>query len=267
MGHWTDKFDERDVVYRAAAAAPAELPAEDVSMKNALFAVGPLFQYKRGTCVLQVASLACKLVWEERYGMGKDTPTLSRRAGYYVARSLSGDQHLDDGCYPRFAMQALDDMGFTTEDTVPYDEDLINDPLPAYAYSDMIGQEHVLRYKRIIEGTSAIEDYKHAITMTRRPVGLAIDVVPSFDEYQGGVWMPRNGERSRGSHYIMAIGYSDRLRAFLCTQSWEGFGIVENGCPMIWVSYDVVAQGYARDSYVIYPSALPSSLNTNKVIL
>lgn len=258
LGHYPDRPDIRDRIMVGYGKTPSEY-----SLAHLVKRVGPLFQVRAGTCVAQVLAQAMRVVWENRHRLGKATPVPARRGVYYAARSLSGDQHLDDGCQPRFAMSSLNDMGFTLEsgpDALPYDEEKINDPIPVSSFHGMADQVGVLQYRRIIEGPSAVDLMKQALYEQQRPIPLAIQVVTSFDEYEGGVWMPKDSERSRGGHYILVIGYSDEKGAFLFTNSWEGFGIVEEGCSFGWMSYDMIERRKVSDVYVVYPSALPSSI-------
>ncbi len=265
LGHWDSPPDERDVPFKSAVRNSASLPSESTVLVSAYKDVGPLFQYKAGTCVVQVIAGGTRTLWGLRYGLGKGTPTPARRGMYYGARALSGNQHSDDGCFPRLAFQAFDDDGFSMEEStddakgLPYDENKINDPIPAYAIRGAEDQAHVVRYSGIKSGLSlTVEQMKAALANSFVPVGFAIDVVTSFDNYRDGVWNPKDGETSRGGHYIMALGYSDALQAFLCANSWESFGIQDAGCSFIWVSYDVFRRGKARDIFAFDVAQLPS---------
>lgn len=265
LGYFPDDYDVRDRKFGVGAARAANLP-DRFSHIETIKEVGPLFQYKRGTCVIQVIAQAIRAVWQTRHQMGRQTPVPSRRGGYYLARAKDGNQHSDDGCKPRYAMEAFNEIGFTTEDSLPYDEDKINDTLPASTFSDMADQEVVMQYRRILEGDDSVEQVKEALSDHRRLVGFAVDVVPSFDEYEGGVWSPLRNERSRGGHYLLAVGYDDRLGAFQFVNSWDGWGVRDGDVPVGWMSYDVLLRKLARDCYAIYPGRLPSHLNQNVIL-
>lgn len=270
LGYRQDAFDPRDKVFVSASVGAAQLSALPAvfSMREAAHAVKPIKQVKSESCVLQVFALATAMVWHERYGMGKNTPVLSRRAASYLARSKHGEQHENVGTYPRIAAAAITGMGFTTEDICPFDEDLITEPLDADVLAAMTDQERVFQYRRIWFGETfaeALVQAKSALALQRRPIGIAIPVVDSFDRYENGVWRPSSSQGARGWHYLTIIGYDDELQAFECVNSWWNHGIVEEDLSIVYIGYRE-AIDLATDPLVIYPSALPSHLNANQNI-
>lgn len=263
LGYKEDPPDPRDVMYGAGASVGVTSLPNAFSLLHLLAAVGPLWQTTSESCVIQVAATCCRIVWEDRYGMGKATPVPSRRAAYYIARATVGEQHENVGTYPRLSFPALNKAGWTTEDILPFDEDKILDPLPAHVYRTMVDQENMLQYKRIVDGGSGVEEIKHSIAASKRPVGVALPVVGSFDNYTNGIFNPKGDAAARGWHYCTIIGYDDDLQAFLCSNSWQGHGIQEAGLSLFWISYESVAN-VCRDKYALFPSKLPSHLNQNQ---
>ncbi len=264
LGYKPDPPDSRDVLYGVGASVGSAKLPEEFSLAHLHESVGGLWQTISESCVIQVAANACRLTWEDRYGMGKDTPVPARLAAYYIARAAVGDQHVNTGTFPRFAFAALSQAGFTTEDVLPFDEARINFPIPASVTRTMVDQEGALQYKRIVDGEGCIEEMKHACAVSKRGTGIAIPVNDEFDDYDGGVFNPTSAVRGvRGWHYVLVLGYSDEKQAFLCANSWQGHGIQRNGCSYCWVSYAAV-QSICQDRYTLFPSKLPSHLNLNQ---
>lgn len=146
---------------------------------------------------------------------------------YWFARreAVTSDDAIQDiGSDPDSMIQALADFGSCALDQAPFVEADVNQRPPDAAL--IAAQKMRATLSPIIATGSALYDaIRHVIQVERKPVLIALEVVPDFDNCPGGVVDDPSG-RSRGGHANCIFGFSDE--GLLDANSW-GLGWGNNG--------------------------------------
>ena len=208
-------------------------------------------QGRLGSCVAQsVAGLAEYL---ERMTHGRHID-VSRLFLYYIAREMDGISG-DKGSRIRTCMKGLRIFGSPPEHHWPYvTADFDKEP-SAFAFGYGQALQATAYYRLDQPGRSRSDLLK----LTKRFVAMMRPVAFGFstfrDERDTGFFpFPKIGERPRGGHAVMCVGYDDnkdihgRRGALLIRNSWgEGWG--EGGYG--WLPYDYVRYWLAHDFWIL----------------
>lgn len=205
LGCIPDKFDPRDLLYRAPIA-PANLPKSAVLDKSKQ---PVLDQGQLGACV---AHGTCGAVLFRQPDF-----MLSRLWLYYNARKLEGTTHEDAGCEIRDAVKVLVSKGAPPETDWPYDISKFAKRPPAKATNDA-KKEVILKYERIATPQDA-----RACIASGSPYIVGFTLFESFESDEvaktGMVPMPKEGERIIGGHCVLGFGYDETHDEYL--NSWS----------------------------------------------
>lgn len=142
------------------------------------------------------------------------SPIGAPRFSYWNARryDVASDADVSDsGIDPDSMIRALADFGSCIEQDCPYTDDPsgINERPGAMAYQN--GQKIVCQMQPIFEtGQPLVDAVKHALSVERSPVFLAIQVTPAYDNATdtNGVADDPFGE-PRGGHAICCYGWDN----------------------------------------------------------
>ncbi len=179
---------------------------------------------------------------------------VSRMFIYYNGRYLgvNGDQSAigDDGSYIQKAIEGLKEYGACSENTYPFDIDLVNDEPHQQAYEEAAQ----FKVQDMAVVPTDLYTWKHCLA-EGHPIIFAINLYKSFDKQRkkGVVPMPSDKEASRESHSghaMLAVGYSDKDKVFIVRNSWgEEWG--DKGYCYIPYDYLVNPKFNDGDSWII----------------
>jgi C1A family cysteine protease len=203
----------------------------------------PYNQGRTNTCVAQ--SLAGAIEYFMLRGMVNTHFTPSRLFIYWVGRQESGiSTSKDIGMTIRGGMKGVVKRGVPKEERWPWDESNVNVEPPITAYSNAAATL-IARYERLPVSVEAI---KHAL-QREIPVIAGFKVYSSYYSYytytKGFIPLPKEGERWRGGHAVVIVGYSDDLGHFIFRNSYgprwgdKGYG---------YLPYDYVDRKFMGDS-------------------
>ncbi|MET2830920.1 C1 family peptidase [Mesorhizobium shangrilense] len=99
-----------------------------------------------------------------------------------------------------------------------------------------------------------IDDVKGRLAQGE-PVILSLQVLPSFENYRGGVYELSSTSSEAANHGVVAIGYDDRRQALHIINSW-GRKWGERG--FMWLSYDAYAK-MAEEAVVLHVAGFKPS--------
>lgn len=205
-----DQPDQRD---RRLSLAPAAFPPY-IDLRSGLPAVYD--QGNLGCCVYNAIGAAVEF---DHWKQGIPAFPISRLFGYYIARELDGTVDSDSGISPRDGFKVLATNGMCHETLWPYDIEEFAIMPSAAAFRDAV-QHRALSYWSLSQDLMSLR----ACLVARYPFLFGFSVYESFESDQvaasGIVPMPSPDERMAGGHCCLAIGYNEKLRAFLCRNSW-----------------------------------------------
>jgi C1A family cysteine protease len=170
----------------------------------------------------------------------------------------------DSGAFIRSAMGALVMFGVPPEDHWPYDAARFDEEPPAFCYA-YAQNFQAIKYLRLDPPELSPEQVVHEVKTylsNQFPVMFGFTVYSSIDQADddGSIPMPTTGERRRGGHAVMAVGYDDSVSiknadsqapvngAFKIRNSWgrrwgqDGYG---------WLPYEYAASGLAQDWWTL----------------
>lgn len=152
--------------------------------------------------------------------LGEEAYDVSRLFIYYNGRAVDGVEHEDEGSVIGSLIESLKEHGACSEETWPFDGELVNEQPNDEAYQEASGF--------LIEDTAVVptrlDAWKNALA-EGYPIIFGISLFRSFDNQRrpGLVPMPSPRESSReshGGHAMLAVGYSDADRVFIVRNSW-----------------------------------------------
>jgi len=157
-----------------------------------------------------------------------DMFTPSRLFIYYNARKIRGIEKQDEGAVIRDAFKSINNEGVVSEQRKylgtpkgywPFDPMKVNvKPDPEF-YQKALDHQ-VIEYNRIPQ---ALDQLKGCLAQGY-PFVFGFQVYESFysddTENSGIAHLPKPGERYMGGHAVVAVGYSDADKRFLCVNSW-----------------------------------------------
>lgn len=208
-------------------------------------------QGRLGSCTAQ--AVAGLVEYLERRIFRRHTD-VSRLFLYKVARQLDGFVG-DTGAYIRTAMKGLFLFGAPPERFWPYNvAEFDADPSAfVYAYGQSLQSISYYRVDQPNRSAGDVLKFTKALVAGFRPVVLGFRVY-GVDNAKGEFPFPESGERPRGGHAVMVVGYDDNRvignyrGALLVRNSW-GTGWGEGGYG--WLPYEYVLRRLASDFWTL----------------
>jgi C1A family cysteine protease len=140
----------------------------------------------------------------------------SRFFNYYNYRKDYADINEDSGASMRDGIKMYVKYGVPPEPEWPYEPKNFAVEPPAEAYNHAL-KHQAIEYRRIDQDLTA---FKSCLAAGNTFVG-GIMIYESFMKSKGGIIpMPRKGEKVQGGHAIEVIGYNDKIKSFICKNSW-----------------------------------------------
>lgn len=142
----------------------------------------------------------------------------SRLFIYYNERAIEGTIDQDSGANIRDGISSVVNQGICSEDIVPYDISQFTVKPSDGAYA-MALKDVVTEYLAL----NTLIDMKNCLA-SGFVFTFGIDVYESFESEEvaatGIVPMPKEGEQLLGGHCVKAVGYDNKLKHFICVNSW-----------------------------------------------
>lgn len=217
LGWIRDLPDFRDKVLKISK--PQKIP----DMVDLTKKFPPVYnQLNLGSCVGQGVVAAFDY---ERHRAGQPFLTPSALFCYYNARVIDGTEMSDGGTTIRSGIKAVVNEGVCPQTDWPYIESKVyTRPTPA-AYKSA-ARYQITEYKRLVA------DLQVSIyALTREvPFVFGFSVYESFLSdavaKTGMAPMPKEGEGLIGGHCVVAVGFNNKTKKFLCRNSWgTGWGL------------------------------------------
>ncbi|MCB1193581.1 MAG: peptidase C1 [Leptospiraceae bacterium] len=205
-------------------------------------------QGELNSCVANAVAGAYEYLVKKHKGI--DQYDVSRLFIYYNARQLDNMENEDAGSFIASAIESLKEHGACSEDTWPYDPELVNEEPEEDAYVE--AAEFLVEDVEWIP--TDLFSWKHSLA-EGYPIIFGISLFESFD-YQrkkGLVPMPTEKETSReshGGHAMLCVGYSDPDKLFIVRNSW-GNDWGDNGYCYIPYNYLINEKFNGGDSWII----------------
>ena len=143
----------------------------------------------------------------------------SRLFIYYNERVIEGTVSQDSGAQIRDGVKSVAKLGAPPESDWPYDISKFAQKPPANAYQDAL-KDLVKSYSRV---TNNLTNMMGCLA-EGFPFVFGFTVYDSFESAavakSGIVPMPAQGEGVLGGHCVLAVGYNDSQRQFICRNSW-----------------------------------------------
>jgi uncharacterized tellurite resistance protein B-like protein len=205
----------REDVQRFKAAKKQALPPK-VDLRRHMTSVED--QSKLSSCVANAVVGAYEYL-ARRYH-GDESIDVSRLFVYYNARVRRGRETIDKGIWIADAIESLREHGACSEETWPYEPELVNErpDEDAYEEASQFLVDDMLRVE------TKLEVWRQALA-EGYPIIFAIKLFNSFGQQKkrGMVSMPVKSEAERaehGNHAMLCVGYSDTDKMFIVRNSW-----------------------------------------------
>lgn len=208
-----DELDQRDLIYAFSISLTA-LP-EKVDLRK--FCPPVYNQGALGSCTAQALSGSLEMLFNYYKVADKIKP--SRLFIYYNERDIEGNVNRDSGAYLRDGIKSLAKQGACDESLWPYK---IKDfkKKPTNACYRQAKKYLIDEYMRVPQ---QLTNLKTALTSSM-PIIFGFSVYESFETNQvsktGIVPMPKKSEKLLGGHAVLAVGYDDTKKVFICRNSW-----------------------------------------------
>ena len=246
----------KDMLSEVGVLEPAKMEIPDHQDLRAMFS-GIEDQGMLGSCTAQAG--VGLVEYFERRASGRHVDA-SRLFLYKVTRNLLGWSG-DRGAYLRTTMGAMRLFGMPPEEYWPYDIQEFDQEPPAFCYAFAQNFRAMQYYRLDLPLTT------HKLLLSRikgylaagLPSMFGFTVYSSIDQASqtGKIPFPSSGERVRGGHAVVAVGFDDKMKitnqfpeskatkgALLIRNSW-GKGWGEDGYG--WLPYEYVISGLAVD--------------------
>jgi C1A family cysteine protease len=237
-GWQRQKPDPRD--FRLALAAPGKLPA---TVDLAPFTYPILNQGSLGSCTAN--AIATAMTFAKRKESKEFLP--SRLFIYYNEREMINTVNEDSGAYIRDGFKSINSKGAPKESAWPYVIKNFTQRPPEAAYVQALANQSIKYYSLY----PSVEEVKQALA-AGFPVVFGFDVFRSFwkiSKSKPTMPMPKAGEVLDGGHAVIAVGYSNRRKAFKIQNSWgEKWG----AGGFFWMPYIYISDTeYTSDFWVL----------------
>lgn len=234
-GWLPDLPDHRDFTYAAPPRNSAIAMPTTVDLRPdcpAVYDQGPI-----GSCTGNAIAGALEFAMMKQ-AEAKFTP--SRLFIYYNERAMEGTISLDNGAQIRDGIKCVASQGDCPETMWPYD------PTPADPDTHLFpaGSRAAMEPSASCFAEAVKHEALTYLSVARNladmkgclaegfPFVYGFTVYESFESpgvargsHAGWIPMPRNGEQVMGGHAVMAVGYDDDDRVFICRNSWgAGWG-------------------------------------------
>jgi C1A family cysteine protease len=247
-----DAPDARDRAYvprQTIAGTPAAVPIK-VDLRTKYSSITVYNQGLLSSCTAHAAAYAYHYTEKMQQLERKFHP--SRMFIWHTTRALTGDQGKNEGCTLRNTMKALAATGVCTEGRWPYRLLKYDNKPPSACFAEA-AQCRVTEYLSVTPATM-----KAAIA-SGHPVVFGFDVKSSFDGIgmfcHGKMPMPDAGEKTTGSHAVVAVGYDDAMEfegggrgGYICRNSW---GKIWGDDGYFYMPYAYLAAGYTHSHWII----------------
>lgn len=229
--------------YRASSAQ--KLPPK-VDLRSYMTRVED--QSELNSCVANAVVGAYEYLAKRHHG--DESMDVSRLFVYYNARLQQGWEEEDEGAEIVDAIESLKEYGACSEETWPYDEDMVNEEPSQEAY-DEASWFVVEDMKRV---RTKIDLWKQALA-EGYPIIFALKLYNSFDKHKKRGLVPVPGKREagreeHGGHAMLCVGYSDPDRVFIVRNSW-GSSWGDKGYCYIPYDYLMSDEFNYDDSWII----------------
>jgi C1A family cysteine protease len=201
--------------YCANRFSPKQLPSK-VDLRPYLTQVED--QSAVGSCVANSLVGAYEYLAKRQLG---DSGDVSRLFVYYFARVYDGSEGEDVGCTITNAIKVLEEYGSCTEETWPYDLDLVNETPD----DDAVDEASNFLIEEANEINIDLYEMKHCLA-EGFPFVFALKLFKTFDHARkkGIVPIPKlnseEGRESHGNHAMLCVGYLDNHKLFIVRNSW-----------------------------------------------
>ena len=242
FGWRPDLPDYRDFVY------PFTLPlaALPKSIDLRKFCTPVYNQGSLGSCTAQAIAGAMETL--ENFHKTDPRWMPSRLFIYYNERVLLGTVNEDSGAYIRDGIKSLVKWGVCPEPMWPHNvKDFKKKPSKS-AFKAAI-RNTIDEYQRVPQ---TLQSLKTALA-NNYPIVFGFTVYESFMSEKvrrsGLMPMPKDSESAVGGHAVVAVGYDDSQKRFLCRNSW-GSGFGQKG--YFWMPYEyLVSDDLSADLWII----------------
>lgn len=239
-----DVHDLRDYVFeeRSLTTDRSALPAE-VDLRGR-FRTAIENQGSTNSCVGHAATAAMEAGF-------RTTVDRSRLFVYWNARSFEGTTGSDPGCQIRNAMRGIATYGAATESLWPWNTSALRTKPSSAAYSDgLTVRPMIASYQRV----TTLQGLKEALAKGL-PVVFGFSMTDTFvnvTRSTGHLPYPATGERIRGGHAVVAVGYSEAMKTVLCRNSY-GSSWGKGGYFTMDYKWFENMNGLVADAWVIVP--------------
>lgn len=246
---------QRGMPLFVGAPKPAQFPVQALPQEVDLRShCSPIENQGRlGSCTAQAGVGLVEFLEKRALGRHVDG---SRLFVYKTTRNILGWTG-DTGAYVRTTMKAMAKYGICEERYWPYEISKFDAEPSAFCYADA-RNARTLRYFRLdSQSTRSGEDL---LQLVKTVVALGMPVnfgftVYNFGDSKGQFPYPEPGDRVRGGHAVLIVGYQDQRvigkhsGALHIRNSWgEHWG--EGGYG--WLPYEYVLRGLSRDFWTIF---------------
>lgn len=207
-----DVPDARDHIYAPRAISPAKLP-KSVDLRPKCSPVED--QGELGSCTGNAIAGAIELL---QIKARKPVTDISRLFIYYCEREYIDEVNEDSGAYIRDGIKAIRTTGAAAESVWPYIPSKFSTKPSAAAYADAAGRTFK-SYQRITSLPRMLQCLAAGFPFV---FGFAVydDFMSDRVARTGTANLPKPGEQMLGGHAVLAVGYSQQSRRFICRNSW-----------------------------------------------
>lgn len=238
-----DLPDHRDWKYAAPARVLADLPSR-VDLRD--YCPEVLDQGELGSCTAN--AIANAHLFDQMAQQAKHPMPPSRLFIYFNERWTEGTVQSDSGAQIRTGIKTIADYGVCSEKRWPYVIGKFAKRPPKGAFTEALKHQSVT-YRRIEQ---TLNDMRGCLA-AGHPFVFGFTVYDAFESptvaRTGVLNMPGKGERCRGGHAVLAVGYDNASARFLVMNSWgDGWG--DDGFFTIPYAY-LLDSNLAADFWVV----------------